>query len=523
MIVNKRKCSLVLALAMIFISWSVMPGVSGAVVKEVTLFPNSASIEESMKIGAPPAGAGNNQVIISLPPQTDPESLAVSVSGANRPRIEDIQIKQVLRVDENRISQLRSQLKKARNEKKEMHARSQALDIQLQFWQAQTKAKTKTIAEADALASTIGRNSRKILTEKNSIETDLERIEKQIKELQDNITQTAGKNEKAWEAAITLSGIAGQDAMLHYSYMLRGCGWLPLYRMEALPSSNTILFSWDAEIWQSTGNDWNLALIRIATLQPLRTLSPQDLPEWVIKPRTAEVYKSSRREKSAPARLSLSDADNTAEESAPVETTHTNYSVWTLGKKTITAGPRQRLKIKEESWPAQFVFLARPSLSPQAFLQAGVKLAGPVDVPPGQATFVIDGAVIGKRTFALAGTEADIYFGSTPFVTVTSLTMTDQTGAAKFFQNKQTRQWQWLIEARNAGRTPVRVRIEEPIPQPRDERIKLSFKHQPDPSEKDSTKFVWFLDLSPSQKKRIGTSVDMEAPRDMRIDFGWRR
>lgn len=523
MMVNKRKCSLVLVLAVMLMDWSVMHGVSGAVVKEVTLFPNSASVEESAKINAPPAGAGKNQVVIALPAQTDPESLAVSVSGANRLRIEDIQIKQVLRVDENRISQLRSQLKKARNEKKDLQARSQALDIQLQFWQAQTKAKTKTIAEADALASTIGRNSRKILAEKNSIEADLERIEKQIKELQDSITQTAGKNEKAWEATITLSGNAEQDALLQYSYILSGCGWQPLYRLEALPSSNTILFSWDAEIWQSTGTDWNLAQIRIATLQPVRTLSPRDLPQWVIRPKTAEVYKSSQRERSAPARLSLADADNTAEESAPVETTHTNYSVWSLGKKTITAGPRQRLKIKEESWPARFVFLARPSLSPQAFLQAGIKLAAPVDVPPGQATFVIDGAVLGKRTFALAGTEADIYFGSTPFVTVTSLTLADQTGGAKFFQNKQTRQWQWLIEARNTGRTPVRVRIEEPVPEPRDERIKLSFSHQPDPSEKDSAKFVWLLDLPPSQKKQIATGVAMEAPKDMRIDFGWRR
>ncbi|MRR14935.1 MAG: mucoidy inhibitor MuiA family protein [Deltaproteobacteria bacterium] len=523
MIVNKRKCSLVLVLAVIFIDWCVMPGVSGAAVKEVTFFPNSANVEESAKISPSPAGAGKQQMLIALPAQTDPESLAVSVSGANRLRIEDIQVKQVLRADENRISQLRAQLKKIRNEKKEMHARSQALDIQLQFWQAQTKAKTKTIAEADALAATIGRNSRKILTEKNSIENDLERIEKQIKELQDSITQTAGKNEKAWEAVITLSGSAGQEAVLQYSYILSGCGWQPLYRLEALPASNTVVFSWDAEIWQSTGTDWNPAQIRIATLQPVRTLSPRDLPEWVIRPKTAEVYKSSPRERSAPARLNLSDADHTAEESAPVETTHTNYSVWTLGKKTITAGPRQRLKIKEESWPARFVFLARPSLSPQAFLQAGIKLAAPVDVPAGQATFVIDGAVLGKRTFALAGTEADIYFGSTPFVTVTSLTMTDQTGGAKFFQTKQTRQWRWLIEARNDGRTAARVRVEEPIPQPRDERIKLSFNHQPDPSEKDSAKLVWFLDVPPSQTKRIETGVTMEAPRDMRIDFGWRR
>ena len=118
------------------------------------------------------------------------------------------------------------------------------------------------------------------------------------------------------------------------------------------------------------------------------------------------------------------------------------------------AGSRQRLKIKDETWPAQFLFLARPSLSPQAFLQAQIKLAKPVEIPSGQATFVIDGALIGKREFALAGTEADIYFGNSPFITVSSLTLTDKSGAARIFQNKQTRQWQWRIEAKNAGNAP---------------------------------------------------------------------
>ncbi|RPH87813.1 MAG: DUF4139 domain-containing protein, partial [Deltaproteobacteria bacterium] len=74
-----------------------------------------------------------------------------------------------------------------------------------------------------------------------------------------------------------------------------------------------------------------------------------------------------------------------------------------------------------------------------------------------------------------------------------------------------------------AGNTPVRLRIEEPVPEPRDERIKLTFKHNPEPSEKDTTKFVWLVDLPALQKKNIETGVELEAPKDMPIDFGWRR
>ena len=502
-----------------------MPSVSPAAVREVTLFPDSARVEETVKIDLPSAGANKNQVILVLPSQADPESLTVSPSSAPRVKIDDIRIKSIARIDENRIAQLRAQLKKAQNEKKELTARLKALEIQIQFWQAQTKAKTKTVSEADTLAAAIGRSSRKIFSEKNTVEADMENIDKQIKEIQENLDRTAGKSEKAWEATVTLSGAAPRDALLIYSYTLGGCGWQPLYRMEALPSSGNVLFSWDAEIWQSTGKEWKTAQIYLATLQPVRTIAPPELPPWMIKPKTPVIYKSSYREKAAQARLSMEETNDVmaAGAPAPVETVRTTYSVWSLGKKTVAPGDRQRLKIKEETWPSQFLFLARPSLSPQAYLQAHIQLPGPAEIPSGEATFVIDGAIIGKRSFALAGKEADIYFGNSPFVTVSSLTVADQSGGAKFFSNKQTRRWQWRLEAKNTGNTPVKLRIEEPIPQPRDERIKLTFKQQPEPSEKSEAAFVWLVDLPALQKKIIETGVELEAPQDMALDFGWRR
>jgi hypothetical protein len=40
--------------------------------------------------------------------------------------------------------------------------------------------------------------------------------------------------------------------------------------------------------------------------------------------------------------------------------------------------------------------------------------------------------------------------------------------------------------------------------------------------EKDTTKFVWLIDLPAMQKKSIETGVELTAPQDMSIDFGWR-
>jgi hypothetical protein len=248
------------------------------------------------------------------------------------------------------------------------------------------------------------------------------------------------------------------------------------------------------------------------------------MPEWIIKP--IKLYKGTRSKAEAAAPMAQKE-DTMENESfalgaAPMETQSTTYSTWSLGQKNITAGSRQRLQIKNESWPAEFVYLARPAVNPQAFVRALVKLDKPTDIPPGQAIFVIDGAVLGKRAFSFAGSEGTLFFGTSPFVTVTSTTMADQAGEKIFLQDKQTRNWQWLIEAKNSGHTDVKLRIEEPVPQARNKKIKLSFQHNPEPAEKDHAKFIWLLDVPAGQKRTIQNNVELEAPADMNLDFGWR-
>jgi uncharacterized protein (TIGR02231 family) len=501
-----------------------LPYVAHATVQEVTFFPNSARILETTKVQLQCYDSEKCKANFILSPQADPESLVVSLPFGSRIKIEDLQVKQIQRQDDARIAEIRKQIAKLKEARKELQARLQGLEVQIQFWQMQTKAKTKNITDADNLAAAIGRNIRKASQEKFSVETELEKNDKRGRELQDSLNQAAGKKETAWEATLTFTGPGQNGIVLTYTYNLHGCGWLPLYRIEALPAENRISFFWEAQLWQSSGEDWKQVQVNLATLQPVMSVAPADLPPWIIKPRPAQIYKPTRQEKAAAAPMmksSLGDEGN--QELAVEETTRTTYSVWSIGKKNIVAGARQRLKVKEENWRAEFLFLARPSISPQAFVRAQVRFDKSIEIPSGQATFLIDGAILGKRNFALAGTEGMLFFGTSPFISVTATTLTDKSGAKTIFQNKQTRLWQWLIEAKNSSNADIKLRIEEPCPQTRDERIHLTFRPSPEPIEKDHEKFVWLIDLASQQKKTIQNTIELEAPKDMDLDMGWRR
>jgi hypothetical protein len=61
------------------------------------------------------------------------------------------------------------------------------------------------------------------------------------------------------------------------------------------------------------------------------------------------------------------------------------------------------------------------------------------------------------------------------------------------------------------------------VPQPRDERIRLTFKQNPEPVQKDHAKFVWVVEVPARQKVIIENKIELEAPKDMDLDLGWRR
>lgn len=502
------------------------PAGAAAVPREVMIFPNSARVTDVIRISPQATGQGSLKALATLPAQALPESLTTRLDPNVPLRIEDQSWRPINRQEEGKIAELQKKLQNAKMEKIGMLAAFQSLEAQLQFWQAQAKSKARTSDETLGLAALIGKNVKKDMQEKLTLEPEMHRLDKKIKELQDEINRIAGQKETLWEVTLILSGSPVRETNLTMSYTLKGCGWLSHYRLDARPRDGVIRFAWEAEIWQSSGIDWNQVETELATLQPLSAIAPPDLPPWIIRPRPGVLMNQGRQKaelRAAPAAGAVLSAEAQDEAAPPRETRQATYAVWSLGKRTIPAGSRRRLNIREEVWPADFVHLLRPSQTSQSFIRAAVNLPEGREIPAGTASFLMDGAVVGNRQFTFAGQEGSFFFGTDPLVTVRSILVSRKSGEKGLITDRQTQEWGWRLDILNAGSSSVRIRLEEPLPQPRDERIKVTFQWVPEPQEKSSSELTWLMEIPAGGKQSLFTTVRLEAPKEMDLDLGWRR
>ena len=501
------------------------PSISWAAPREVTFFPDSAYIVEVTKIKLSPAGKDLRKAVFILPGQADPASLSTRLNKGSHTKIEDQTVRQVINQDNEKIANLKKTLEKLKDEKKQIQSTIRSLDAQIQFWQLQTKAKVKTLPDAHNMAASIGKNIKKEYHDKLSQESLLDKLDKRITTLQDDLDRAAGTKETAWEITLLLSGSRGSEESIIYSYSLAGCGWLPLYRLEAKPQNKQITFSWEAEIWQSSGQDWKNVSISLATMKPPASIAPADMLPWNIKSRPVHRHKTSKKVLKAEVVPDHLEEALSPEASSPEprQLRQSTYSLWQIDKKSVPAGTKHRIKLQHEIWPSEFIHLARPSQNNQVFIRASVNLPESKDIPSGNSLFIVDGAILGKREFSLAGRESKIFFGIDPHVTANMQLLSKKSGEITFLQDKQTFTWHWRIDIKNSRTTPIRVLVEEPNPQPQDERIIISQKNDPEPGEKSPSSLIWNLDIAEGQTKSLFTTVRIDAPKDMKIDLGLRR
>jgi hypothetical protein len=212
----------------------------------------------------------------------------------------------------------------------------------------------------------------------------------------------------------------------------------------------------------------------------------------------------------------LLEATAAAPMAAPEMALMGTYAAWKLGARDLAAGKRPRVTLESADWKAEFTYTVRPSVAPEAFLTASVTLDKPMELPEGEALYMVDGAVLGRRAFGNAERTLDLFFGSDPLV-ATDMRMEDHhTGARGVFDKQRTFSWKWTITTRNNKPYAVSVRIEDPRPVPRDERIRVTTTSQP-PAQTDEDTLFWAARLQPGQALGIVHEVAAEAPADMDV------
>lgn len=487
---------------------------------QVTLFPNSAQVEEVSAVTPETAEAGLSACTLTLPAQADPASLRFG-RLADGGTIADLSWKTRREQNHSAIEPLNRRLDELKAERSEVLSELEGVRGRMAFWKAQTLPAEKNVAALRELAAEMGKALREDSARAQGLETRLEELNTKIAWVEKEIADAAGQGRTVWEVRVLVAGTAPKE--LGYAYTLRDCGWTPLYRLEAAPASGSIDFSWQAKVWQRSGQDWSDVRLFLATMQPQIQAEPSSLPPWEIGP--LRVF----RKAMAGAPMMAMSSDAASEEmlapapSEPVQVRHSTYAAWDMGKKSIPAGETRILEIERDAWPVRFTHLIRPSLDSKAFVQATAEFTEPREFPPGTAFFFIDGAMVDQRQFSLSGREATVFFGTDPLLTCTTVLNDKKTGEKGIFKQKQTFLRQWTMTVRNASDRPARVRIEEPRPLPRDERINLELTAKPEPLKEDDPEILaWNSTVAAGAEMTISLDLKLDAPEDLNIDPGWR-
>ena len=118
---------------------------------------------------------------------------------------------------------------------------------------------------------------------KLKLNDDLKAAKDKIQELYVKLNEITSKNQKEYSMVlIAIEAEKELTADLNLKYYIEAAGWKPLYDFRVDDITKPLSIVYNANVFQSTGEEWNNVNIKLSTGNPLLTGSKPELIPWYI-------------------------------------------------------------------------------------------------------------------------------------------------------------------------------------------------------------------------------------------------
>lgn len=181
---------------------------------------------------------------------------------------------------ENKIEELELKLKEIANKLSVFDMEEKLLIDNSHIDNSGEGSKVKDIKEAaDFYRSRLN----EIRQEKLNLNTEAKNIKERIKEVYTSLNEITAQSRKTYSRILVLVECDKEiSADLNLSYYIASAGWEPAYDFRVDDISKPLVIVYNANVYQSSGEDWKNVNIRLSNNNPTLKGSKPELPAWYI-------------------------------------------------------------------------------------------------------------------------------------------------------------------------------------------------------------------------------------------------
>ena len=363
-----------------------------------------------------------------------------------------------------------------------------------------------------------------------AVQKEMNRIVREIENL--NVKRVKYRNVAKVKIDVKKSGLIQLDV----SYIVHGPSWRPSYDVRANTVQGNLELTYNAEVRQSTGEDWKGVALKLSTAQPGIGGREPNLSPWFINKQqpivalgaSAPMAKGLARRQDQMMNAYVAEADQVASPSdmsvvgatvvtgATAETFIIDRTADVLSDNKVA-----KVNITKQNFPTVYRYSSVPKLSPHVYLKAKAKNKSDFTLLPGQTSIFLDGAFVANASIDLvpAGQEFWTYLGVDASVKVERREFGRREETSGIFGKKTVRTvYDYVFKIKNSKPTAIELVVWDQIPFSDHEDIKVVLeepKYEKDSENlkmSDGKSLEWRFNLKPDEKKDVPFRFAIERP-----------
>jgi len=485
-----------------------------------------------------------------LPLGLEPASVRAKVRGTARARLMGVEVRrrtyaetpvETVRVLEQKlealadqITELEAQTKLAEEERQAVRGLCEATDFYARGLARGTMKVADEVALLDALrqrAADLDQLGQALAIRLRGLAREQHLVASQLAEVK------GARGRERQVATVELDVTQSGEVVVELSYVLSGASWSPLYdlRLVEHPAGATLEVGYLAQVQQHTGESWTGVELTLSTARPALAAHTPELQPWYLspplsRPARAKVAPSLAamgagvdsfvRSKEAEPELAVEEM--VVEDAvATVETSGAAVTFRIPGVVDVPSdGASHKVTVARLEWPAGLDYVTAPKEVTAAYRRARTHNRSPYSLLPGDATLFDGDELVGasRLPHTPPDCELELYLGVDERLSVRR-ELRRRDVDRKLLGDGRRVSVGYEISLESVLPTAARVRVEDQLPVPRHESIRVRLEQaEPKPAEQTELGLLrWELDLEPGQKRTVRFDFQIEHPREMQV------